>query len=267
MKKSQSKSRNAPGTKLKGYSAGIMVSNLGKKHPAFAEFYSANKDDIDKITITWMINSNVKNDGNASPVMDTITLKKYPKSLEDARIVAHEIEHLLIWKEGYPYVMADSHADTEAYRRLHPLAQVIQGTVFEPMVELRIKKYFKTLAADNYTSAMKGLAKLIENKEKILPELDDPRNLLYYSCLYVQKRLLLESTCGTIKADEYTVKFTSHFGETILPCAEKVLALIKKNTTCSPESVRQIFESILWNRNCAFGYRYYEEFDRFLIDR
>jgi len=267
MKKSQSESKNTARTKLKGYSAGIMLTNLSKKYPAFADFYSANKADIEKITITWVIASNAKTEGSSSPTMDTITLKKYPKSLEDARVVAHEIEHLLIWKEGYPYVMADSTADAEAYLRLHPLAQVIQDLVFEPMVESRIKKYFKKSCADNYTSAMKGLAKLIESKEKIVPELGDPRNLLYYSCLYVQKRLLLESTCDTVKADDYTRKFTTHFGDTILPCAEKILALIKKNTSRSPESVRQIFESILWNRNCAFGYRYYEEFDRFVIDQ
>ena len=267
MNKIQSEPDNTPRTKLKGHLAGIMLANLGKKYDGFADFYSAKKDDIDKITITWMIDSAIKNNGNTSPVTDSITLKKYPKSPEDARIVAHEIEHLLIWKEGYPYIMAGNCADAETCRRLQVLARVIEGTVYEPMVESEIKKYFKKMCADNHPSAMKGLSKLIENKKKILPELDDPRKLLYYSCLYVQKRRLLESTCDIGKADEYTRRFTIHFGETILPCAEKVLAVIKKNTTNSPESVRQIFESILWNRNCAFGYRYFEEFDRFVIDQ
>jgi len=267
MKKSQSEKKSAPRTKLKGYTAGIMLSTLVKKYPAFADFYSARKDDIDKLTITWLIDSTAKKEGDTSPSTDTITLKKFPKSPEGARLVAHEIEHLLIWKEGYPYIMADSHGDEEVYLRLQPLARVIQEPVYEPMVEARIKKYFKKSCADNHASAMKGLAKLIENKEKILPELDDPRNLLHYSCLYVQKRLVLESTCDIAKADEYTRRFSLHFGETILPCAEKILAVIKKNTTNSPESVREIFESILWNRNCAFGYRFFEEFDRFVIDR
>jgi hypothetical protein len=267
MKKSQSKSQNPPRTKLKGYTAGIMLSTLEKKYPAFADFYSANKPDIDKITITWVIDSTAKKDGMTSPATDTIILKKFPKSPEGARIVAHELEHLLIWKEGYPCIIANPQADADTYRQLEPLAQVIQEPVFEPMVEWRIKKYFKKSCADHHASAMKGLAKLIENKAKILPELNDPRKLLYYSCLYVQKRLVLEATCDPGKADEYTRKFTTHFGDTILPCAEKVLALIQKHTTRSPESVREIFEGILWNRNCAFGYRFYEEFDRFVLDR
>ncbi|MFA6363697.1 hypothetical protein [Methanoregula sp.] len=265
MKKSQSESKNTHRTKLKDSSAQIMLSNLSKKHSAFNDFYSDNKADINKININWTISTESKKEGTSSPVTDTIILKKYPKSLEDARIVAHEIEHLLIWKEGYPYVIADPHADVEVYRQLHQLAQVIQEPVFEPMVESRLKKYFKKLCSDNHTSAMKGLTKLIENKEKILPELNDCRNLLYYSCLYVQKCLLLESTCDKDKAEEYILKFNSNFGETILPCAEKILSLIKKNNTRSPESVKIILESILQNRKFGFDYRYQEEYNRFSL--
>jgi len=262
----QSESGAPQSTRLKGHLAGIMLATLGKKHPDFADFYSAKKAGIEKITITWLIDSKSKYDGVASPVTDTITLKKFPKSPSDARIVARELEHLLIWKNEYPYIMAGTSADAETCQRLQVLARVIEGTVYEPMVESEMKKYFKKLCAENYPSAMKGLAKLIENKEKILPEVNNPRNLLYYSCLYVQKRRLLESTCDADKVEEYTRRFSLHFGGTILPCAEKILAVIAKNTTRSPDSVRQIFDNILWNRNCAFGYRYFEEFDRFVID-
>ncbi len=245
----------------------IMLADLCRKYPAFDTFYSDNKANIDKIDITWEISATAKNEGTSSPVTNTIVLKKYPKSPEDARIVAHEIEHLLIWEQGYPYIIADLHADGELYRRLHQSAQVIQGTVFEPMVESKLKKYFKNMCTGNHTSAMKGLSKLIENKEKVIPELEEPRALLYYSCLYVQKRQILELTCTTDKTDEYTRRFTTHFGGNILPCADKILALIKKNTPRSPESVRIILSGILQNRNCEFGCRYQEEFNRFVIDR
>ncbi|MEN6395548.1 MAG: hypothetical protein ABFC78_03585 [Methanoregula sp.] len=217
--------------------------------------------------INWVISANAKKEGNSSPVTDTIILKKYPKSVEDARVVAHEIEHLLIWKEGYPYVMADPHMDNTLYRTLQQLAAVLQESVFEPMVESRLKKYFKKSCADNLTSAMKGLAKLKENKEKIIPELDDSRKLLYYSCMYVEKYLVLESTCDKAKVDEYTRKFENNFGDTILPSADQIISLIKKNTTRTPESVRIILESILRSKTYGFGCRYQEEFNRFVIDR
>jgi hypothetical protein len=58
-----------------------------------------------------------------------------------------------------------------------------------------------------------------------------------------------------------------HFGENILPCADKIADLIKKHTTRSPDSVRMILSGILRNRNCDFGYRWQDEFNRFVIDR
>ena len=245
----------------------IMFADLCRKYPAFDAFYSDNKADIDKINITWEITATAKNEWSSSPVLNTIVLKKYPKSPDDARIVAHEIEHLLIWEQRYPYIIADMHAGDELYHRLDQSAQVIQGTVFEPMVESKLKKYFKNVCPGNHTSSMKGLSKLIENKEKLIPELEDPRALLYYSCLYVQKRQILEITCTTDKTDEYTRKFAMHFGETILPCADKITDLIKKHTTRTPDSVRMILSGILRNENCAFGYRWQDEFNRFVIDQ
>jgi hypothetical protein len=267
MKRSQSKSGTVPKKVVAPSIVRIMFADLCRKYPAFDTFYSDNKADIDKTGITWEITATAKNEGTSSPVTNSIVLKKYPRSQEDARTVAHEIEHLLIWEQGYPYVIADIHADDELYYRLHQSAQAIQGTVFEPMVESKTKKYFKNVCAVNHTSAMKGLSKLIENKEKIIPELEEPRALLYYSCLYVQKRQILELTCTTDKTDEYTRKFAVHFGETILPCADKITDLIKKHTTRSPDSVRMILSGILRNRNCDFGYRWQDEFNRFVIDR
>jgi hypothetical protein len=267
MKKVQSESAAASRTKLKGHLAGIMLATLGKKYPDFADFYAAKKTEIEKITITWMVDAKQKTDGSASPVTNTITVKKFPKSPDDARTVARAIEHLLIWNRGYPYILAGDSADEKTIRQLGELATVIEGTVYEPMVESEIKKYFNKTGAENYLSATKGLAKLIENRQKILPEVTDPRNLLYYSCLYVQKQRLLESTCDAGKVEEYTRRFATHFGDTILPCADKILSVIAKHTTRSPESVGEIFESILWNRNCAFAYRYFPEFDRFVIDQ
>jgi len=244
-----------------------MVLNLCKKHSAFNDFYEDNKVDIEKIKINWTIFADSKEVGISSPLADTIILKKYPKSLEDARIVAHEIEHLLIWKEGYPSIMADPHNDDEVYQRIQRLARVLQEPVFEPMVESRIKKYFKKLCSENQKYAMKGLTKLTDDKEKIVLQIQDCRSLLYYSCLYVQKRRVIEATCDSSKADEYIRKFNDNFGGTIVPCAEKILSLIKQNTTHTPESVKMIFRGILQNKNCAFSYRYQEEFNRFVIDR
>jgi hypothetical protein len=259
--------KSTPLRKLSDSTGRVMLSNLCKKHSAFNDFYLENKADIDKLTINWTINANSKKESNSSPITGTIILKKFPRSLEDARIVAHEIEHLLIWKEGYPYIMADPHTDVPAYQRLHQVAMVLQEPVFEPMVESRIKKYFRKLCSDNQKYAMKGLSKFIEDKDKILLQIEDCRELLYYSCFYVERRLTIESTCDKDKAEEYIRKFNTNFGDTIVPCAEKIYSLIKKNTTRSPESVRIIFESILQNRNCEFSYYYQEESKRFVIER
>lgn len=264
MKKPQAGSKSSPSTRLSDPAARVMLANLCKKHSAFGDFYSDNKSRIESLSVTWTINSYAKNEGISSPATNTIILKRYPKSLADARIVAHEIVHLLIWNEGYPTIVADPRSDDEDSRRLDRFALVLLEPVFEPMVESGIKKYFRKLCAENATSAKKGLAKLIEHKETILAETADSRTLLYYSCMYARWRLLLESTCDKESADEYVRRFTLHFGETIVPAAEEIVELIRSNTTRSPESVRVIFETLL--KNGKFTYYYQEDSNRFVIE-
>lgn len=267
MKKSHAGSKSSPTTRLTDSAARLMVSNLCKKHSAFLAFYSDNKTAIDAITITWTINGYARKEGNSSPATNTIILKKYPKSPEDARIVAHEIVHLLLWNEGYPYIVANPQTDDDSPRLFHDLALALQEPVYEPLVESRIKKYFRKLCSDNAKDAIKGLSKFIENKENVHVKIADPRSLLYYSCGYAKWCLLLEATCDKEKTAEYSRKFTHHFGSDIVPCAEKIVAAIKKYSTCSPESVIMIFETLLQDDAWKFDYQYQDEFNRFVINR
>lgn len=262
MKKSQFRSKSSPITRLEDETVQKMLLDLGKKHHAFNNFYSENEVGIDKIKINWIIDANSKEEGRSSPITDTITLKKYPESIEDARIVAHEIEHFLIWKQGYPYVMADIHFDIPI---VHKIATVLQAMVLEPIVESRLKKYFERLCSDNQKDAMNGLKKLIKDKETVLVEITDCQALLYYSCLYVKRRLLIEAACDNDEADEYIHMYNDNFGENIVPCAEKIIVLIKKNDLNSPKSVKIILERIIQNMNFGLSYQYQEKFNRFVI--
>lgn len=253
-----------PITRLENGAAQKMLSDLNKKYPTFRDFYTENRGEIDAIRINWIINANSKVVGISSPITDSITLKNYPKSKRNARIVAHEIEHLLLWKEGYPYLMADPHTEAPLRRKLESMARVLQEIIFEPMVESRLKKYFEGLCTEHQKYAMSGFKKTIENKDKILVEIEDSRALLYYSCLYVKRRLLIESTCDNDEAAEYIGKYEDNFGENIIPCAEKMMARIKKSDL-SPESVKIILEKIIQNENFGFCYRKEEEFNRLVL--
>lgn len=266
MKKSQFVSKNTPLTRLEDGTVQKMLLDLCKKHRAFNDFYSENEADLGRLKINWIINAKIRGEGIASPITDTITLKKYPESIEDARIVAHEIEHLLIWNRGYPYVISDIHGDVVVVRKRDKFAKVIQDIIFEPMVESRLKKYFGRLCSDNLKDAMGGLTKLIKRKEEILVEINDSRALLYYSCLYVKRRLLIKVTCDNDEVDEYIRMFNDNFSENIVPCAEKIISLIKKNDLNSSKSVKIILEKIIQNRKFGFSYQYQEKFNRFVID-
>jgi hypothetical protein len=251
-----------PKTKLDDETVQKMLLDLCKKHRAFNEFHSENKAEIALIKINWIIYENSNEEGSASRITDTITLKKYPESIKDARIVAHEIEHLLIWNQGYPYVMADVHTNVFIVREL---ATVLRAMIFEPLVESKLKKYFKRLCSDNQKDSMKELKKLIKNKENILVKIKNSQALLYYSCLYIKRRQLVESTCNNDEANEYIRIYSENFGTNIVPCAEKIISLMKKHDPNSPNSVKIILEKIIQNRKFGLGYKYEEKFNRFVI--
>jgi len=245
-----------------------MLSALCKSSSEFKRYYTDHKQSIEKLHLKWYIDATLKNKkGYASPLTMEITLSNYPKSQEDGRIVAHEIEHLLIWNRGYPYVTVDPHDMLGPHKdpTIRNLGISIQGMIFEPMVEMRIKDYFENLCQSHQKNAINWLSKLTKNKNDILVEINSPRALLYYSCLYVKNRLLIEVTGESNDSNEYARLFNENFGDSIAPCAEKILALIKTNAPITPTSVKIILERLLQCKKFDLSYQEQVTFNRFVI--
>jgi hypothetical protein len=243
-----------------------MMKQLCDSYPSFKKFYSDNVSEICKIDLKWIIKPDLKVDGISSPITDTITLKKYPETIEDSRIVAHEIVHELIWREGYPYLMADPHTEASICRTLEASAREIQAIIYEPMVEARLKKYFDNLCSDNVKNSMAAAEKMVTEKDRILEEIKNPRALLFYCCQYLKRRLLIEATCNSSDATDYIRLYEQNFRENIVPCGEKVLSLIERKDH-TPQEVKTIFEEILSSKKFSFSYQYQNSFNRFLLTK
>jgi len=245
-----------------------MLSDLCKNSSEFKRYYTDHKLSIEKLHLKWYIDATLKNKkGYASPLTKEITLSNHPKSQEDGRIVAHEIEHLLIWSRGYPYVIVDPNDMLGPYKdpTIRNLGTILQGMIFEPMVEMQIKGYFENLCQSHQKNAINWLLKLIKNKHNILVEIKSSRALLYYSCLYVKNRLLIEVTGESNDSSEYVHLFNENFGDAIAPCAEKILALIKKNAPFTSDSVKIILEKLLQCKKFDLSYQEQVTFNRFVI--
>ena len=165
MKKLQFKSQ-ITSTRLADDVVKKMLDQL-KKYPPFNNFYSENKIDIDKLKINWNIYEKMRENGVASPTSNSITLKKYPRSIADARIVAHEIEHLLIWNFlKYPYIFSGIQGDDAVRNERKKFVRGLHDIIFEPMVEARLKKYFENLCSDNQKNSMNKLNRINEKKRR-----------------------------------------------------------------------------------------------------
>jgi len=243
-----------------------MLKEICKMHPDFKRFFLDHDEKIRKINIIWKIDPDSKVEGISSPITYEITLKRYPESREDARVVAHEIIHILIWTEGYPYVMAEPYA-ASCDHKLDSCAREIQAIIFEPMVEARLKMYFTEICADNQKKSLSAAAKILNRKEEIFKEICDPRALLYYSCLYVKRRRLIEATCCDVEAANRYIKiYEENFQDTIVDCAEQIMSLIHRYDQ-SPESIKEIFNTILKHPQFCFSFQYQQEFNRFLLEK
>jgi hypothetical protein len=242
-----------------------LLAELCKKYTAFNNYYTGIKREFDGLNIKWKIDPKSAEEGISSPITNTITLKRYPESIRDARTVAHEIEHHLIWNRGYPYVMANINPDKLRTRRMR-IAKALQAMIYEPMVESRLKHFFENLCSEHQKNAMNELQKRITEKNNILDDISNPLGLLYYSCLYIKYHRLIEATCDNDESIEFSRQYKEHFGKNIVPCAEKILALISTEGFNSPASVKKIFEIILQNRIFGLTYTYQTEFNRYIID-
>lgn len=245
-----------------------MLFDLCKNSFEFNEYYTEHKPSIDKLHIKWYIDPNLKTKkGYASPLTTEITLVAYPISRDDGRIVAHEIEHLLIWNQGYPYVIVDPYDRLKSPRdpTLNNLGLSIQGMIYEPMVEFRLKKYFKNLCLSHQKNATDWLFKLKEKKLAVIDEIKTPRALLYYSCVYVKNCYLIKATGESKDSAEFVRAFNGNFGDTIAPCAEKIFSLIKTNMPIVPSSVEIILKTILGCEKFELSYQEQVSFNRFVI--
>ena len=257
--------KNTHRIELDGPACLQLLKDLCNKHPSFNNFYLENKAAIDDLKIKWVIDQNCKEEGISSPILDTITLRKYPVSIDDARIVTHEIEHHLIWKRGFPYVMADLNPNKSRKVR-ERLARALAGMIYEPMVEAKLKHFFENLCDDHQKNALTELRKRVAEKKVIHEQILDPIALLYYSCLYVKYLRLMRATCDNEETAEFIRGYKEHFGENIVVCAEKIITLIEANGINSPASVKMILETIIKNRKFGLTYKFQEHFKRFIID-
>jgi hypothetical protein len=149
------------------YTNAEMVPLLRNLSTEFGKFFSrVGRELLQGKPIYWITNDaapeSILLDGseNGHVVEDTsaiiIVLRRYPSRKEDAYIAAHELEHILLGKEGFPFPKKD-HGNV-------PLAFSLYAMIQDPLISLRLSRYgFKTAEhyAANIRSSLKDLAQEI----------------------------------------------------------------------------------------------------------
>jgi hypothetical protein len=239
-----------------------MLSDLCETFYEFNEFYTENKSNIERLSIKWYIDrSKKKGEGSADPITDEIVVYDYPKSIEDSHLIAHEIEHFLIWNEGFPYIMVGLHEK----KSVHLEGKKITEIIFEPLVEMRLKKYFGFLSEYHQRKAIEGLEKIKRDVDNGFIRINSCPILLYYSCVYLKRRLLIEATGENTDSNEYIRLVNDAFGNSIVPCAEKLLKIIRLNSPITPSSVKLILDQIFHCKKIGLTYREETLFNRLVI--
>ena len=213
----------------------------------FRAFYKAERDKVAR-KVYWShsrdLGAGIR--GRSTTYKDgrqVVFLSRCPASLDDAMLVAHELEHLVLRAEGFPGIGAkpDRHSG-----KPHPatdlLATAISSTILDPVVNRRLQTYGFDLWEDYQGEVNDSMVQLRDPSSKSSDDLTVKTNVFNYA----SKILDWELAGG--RSREVENRFMLWFNERYPTIAEeggRVVGLVERMGYNNPGEVTALFGEII----------------------
>lgn len=226
----------------------LVIGELLRSSIEFRTFYQAERKKIVK-SCYWAHNRAlpVGIDHRSGRLPDTklqtkvqvICLRRVPAILEDAKSIAHELQHFILDIEGFPLIEAKT-------TKLVNITSALNSMVQDQIVDSRIQKYGFNLWK-SYQKKLRMTYRILRSKP--IP----PANHLdrmEWIFVYVSKILAWELACNKTleRVNKFQLWFNKRYPE-IAKEAQKMLALVKEIGYDSPKKQSALFKEIIRRYN------------------
>lgn len=216
----------------------VVLSDILKISPEFQRFYDGERSKITtplfwahEVNLPVGIDYRSTRITNETQVVSILRLRYIPVRPEDARMIAHEIEHFVLDTEGFPLVGSSNQFEV--------LSSALNSMVADPIVDSRLQQFGFDLLPD-YKKDIVSMRSQLENRP-IAPS--DNINVMHWVFNYVGYILEWELLNARGEFDEFQAWFDARYPG-IAHKSRKVLAMVKRIGNDTPAKQRRLYGEI-----------------------
>lgn len=225
----------------------LVIKNLWH-YSEFFQFYCNERQQLFTKPIKWFLDKGLKVRGEATPHASYYSVKIpcIPARLDEAYIVAHEIEHCVIWEEGFPPIYPARSLLTDNIDILgfvKTMADELSTFLYDIKVDSKLFIYgfdlcdiHQRISEKNYEQFFRNGAPALRNKFERMVRI----------FRYAKRRILLEIFC--IDFNPENSRYLSWYDENypdIVRHALDIISIIREIELDQPENIRIICQRIL----------------------
>jgi hypothetical protein len=220
------------------YEKDFVIGGLLESSKEFKAFYDAERPKITQ-KIEWIEGKSLPEGspakyGHFDEYEGVIKLRRIPAKVEDAMIIAHELQHAVVRSQGFPATRKAIGADNKYIG----LSTAFNSMIHDSLVNKALQNYGFDLLEDFTKLKNKSLDELIE-----APSPTSDSDKTHYVFNYVNNILLWE-IIGAEKDNKFQKKFESLYPE-LANEGQELLALIKSVGYDTPEKMRILIREII----------------------
>jgi hypothetical protein len=228
------------GKKYEVYSEQYAMSILWNNSELFVDYYNDQRKRLDNVL--WLKDNNLSANMRNGVVGDFsfIIGKNMPIQINDTFDVAHELQHLICAREGYPFISLTEYGENLKIDLKY--ITILSNVLNDPKVNSRLSNFGFDLLS-NYNKASK-IQKMRRQNSKDFFEKD--LNMLFEVSLYIQKVLDWELILKTTneKHNKFIEWYDYRFPN-IAKEAKQLVKDIKEFGFETPEKCEKIFKHII----------------------
>ncbi len=215
----------------------FVLKDLLTSSKLFKKFYEAERPKITN-QLSWAQDNSlsVGINGSSTRLSDgklVIRLRRIPATLDDARLIAHELTHFLIDLEGFPH--------TGASARFANLSSTLNSMVHDPLVDFKLKERGFNIV-DGFEEETKENLRQLKKKHSSPTDYLDKIHWIFNYAGYVLGREVVYQ--NEEKKDEFRSWFDERFPD-IGKEANILLGKIKHFGFDTPEKQVMLFKGII----------------------
>lgn len=199
------------------------LKSLQETVDEFCQYFNAHRSELESFgnRITWYIDSEKTPRSGCTPDY-RILLTKIPITLDDARIVSHELEHCRLWYRGFPDLQPErTGKGSDVF--MMGLCSAISNMIYNPMIESHLKKFYADLCIKDKALFETQVARM--NGVTLKNELEFQKICCYFVTGFLTIKLLCEVT-SNVEDCNY---FKRGNGLKIKECAKKIISIFEIN--------------------------------------